>query len=175
MAAGSAEWYDSVQTMVQLESPAITVSEDLFRALVHENPDVGLERAGDGRLIVVPPAGIESSRQNIRLSTQLENWNERVNTGVAFDSSAGFRLPNGATYSPDAAWLKMARWLRLSTEERRRFAPVCPDFVVELLSASDELSRRVRSSKNLLKMGDLGLVDRSVPPSNRDLSASARA
>lgn len=139
--------------MVQLESPAIRVSEDLFLALVHENPDVEFERAGDGRLIVVPPAGNESSRQNIRLTTQLEIWNERENAGVAFDSSAGFRLPNGATYSPDAAWLKKARWLRLSIEERHRFAPVCPDFVVELLSPSDELSATREKLKEYIENG----------------------
>ena len=93
-----------MQTMVQLESPAIRVSEDLFLALVHENPDVGFERAGDGRLIVVPPAGNESSRQNIRLTTQLEIWNERENARASRSTRARvFDYQNGATYSPDAA------------------------------------------------------------------------
>src|SRR5581483_11810140 len=70
---------------------------------------------------------------------QLEAWNKRLRAGVVFDSSAGFRLPNGATRAPDAAWVAISRWRALSQAQRRGFAPLCPDFVIELLSPSDDL------------------------------------
>ena len=123
-----------------VDVPQITVSETLFLGLARENPDVRFERASDGALIVVPPAGADSSRRNLAVVKQLATWNDARGGGVAFESSAGFRLPDGATRSPDAAWLPRSDWLRLSAAERSSFAPICPYFVAELLSPSDGLA-----------------------------------
>jgi Uma2 family endonuclease len=147
--------------MLQMESAPIMVSEELFLAVARENPDVHLERASNGRLIVLPPAGCEGSRQNVEITAQLALWSHRVNTGVAFGTNAGFRLPNSAIYAPDAAWLEVSRWRGLTREERQGFAPLCPDFVVELLSPSEDLSVTREKLKEYIENGSaLGwLVD----------------
>ena len=88
-------------------------------------------RTALGELIVMPPAGTESGGRNASLTIRLGIWAEADGTGRVFDSSTGFRLPNGATVSPDASWIELGRWEAISPEERRRFAPICPDFVVE--------------------------------------------
>ena len=87
----------------------------------------------------MPPAGADTSRKNAELAVQLGIWAKRDGTGVTFDSSGGFRLPNGAVRSPDASWVGRTRLAGLSAEERTKFLPLCPDFVVELRSPSDRL------------------------------------
>lgn len=103
------------------------------------NRDWRIERTHDGDLIVMPPASSDSGRRNFSLTAQQAAWSRSDGTGVGFDSSAGFRLPNGATRSPDAAWIKRDRWLALSDDERQTFAPLTPDFVVELRFKTDSL------------------------------------
>jgi Uma2 family endonuclease len=115
----------------------INLSREQFHALCAANPDVKFERNATGELIIMAPTGGETGRQNIKLATQLENWNDRTGLGVAFDSSTGFSLPNGADRSPDLAWIPLERWQSLSQTERRGFLPLCPDFVLELLSPTD--------------------------------------
>lgn len=85
------------------------------------------------------PTGSETGNRNSKLTQQLANWTDLDGTGIEFDSSTGFTLPNGAKRSPDAAWLKLERWQALTIEQQTRFAPICPDFVVELRSQSDRL------------------------------------
>jgi Uma2 family endonuclease len=121
-------------------SPTLTLTDQAFEQLCRSNPDLRLERTAQGELIAMAPTGSESGRQNLSLSAQLWQWNQRAKLGVAFDSSAGFTLPNGAIRSPDVAWIEKTRWERLTLEQRRKFAPLCPDFVLELKSPSDELS-----------------------------------
>ena len=116
----------------------LRVTEKAFRRLCRDNGDLRLERTSRGELIVMPPAGTESGGRNAYLTMRLGNWSEADGTGRFFDSSAGYRLPNGATRSPDASWIERSRWEALSPAERRRFAPICPDFVAELLSPSDD-------------------------------------
>jgi Uma2 family endonuclease len=89
----------------------------------------------------MPPTGSETGRRNIKITAQLENWSSQNNLGVAFDSSTGFKLPNGADRSPDASWVKKERWEALTPEQQARFAPLCPDFVVELCSPSDSIEK----------------------------------
>ncbi|NJL57046.1 Uma2 family endonuclease [bacterium] len=120
--------------------PTLQLTDEVFAQLCQQNPDLRLERTAQGELIAMSPAGSESGRQNLSLSAQLWQWNQQAKLGVAFDSSAGFTLPNGAIRSPDAAWIEKTRWERLTPEQRRKFAPLCPDFVLELKSPSDELS-----------------------------------
>ena len=85
------------------------------------------------------PAGGETGNRNGRLTQQLFNWADNDDSGIAFDSSTGFKLPNGADRSPDASWVKLERWNALNSEQQKKFPPICPDFVVELMSPSDSL------------------------------------
>jgi len=111
-----------------------------FYELCRANPDWQFERTAEGEVIGMPPTGGETGRKNFQLTLVLGTWVERDGTGIGFDSSTAFRLPNGATRSPDAAWILRSRWEALSAEEREEFAPVCPDFVVELRSRRDRLT-----------------------------------
>ncbi|MGB7273082.1 MAG: Uma2 family endonuclease [Geitlerinemataceae cyanobacterium] len=128
-----------------LELPSTThlfVTPGQFEELAAANPDLQLERTSLGELIVNPPTGGESSQRNSRITGKLDFWEEaNEELGVAFDSSGGFILPNGARRSPDASWVSRQRWESLTPEQRRGFVPLCPDFVVELRSATDRLSK----------------------------------
>jgi Uma2 family endonuclease len=126
-------------TILKLE-PAIALSESQFFTLCQQNPDLKIERSGQGELIIMPPTGGETGRKNATLIARLVMWNETYNLGVVFDSSTCFRLPNGSDRSPDVSWLKKERWDSLTPEQQRKFPPLCPDFVLELLSPSDNLS-----------------------------------
>ncbi len=120
---------------------ALHVTPEQFEMLAAANRDMRLERTATGGLIVNPPTGGDTSRSNSSLTTQLGNWYEANETlGEVFDSSGGFRLSNGATRSPDAAWVSRERWDALNPQQRKGFVPLCPDFVVELRSPSDSLS-----------------------------------
>lgn len=117
----------------------IQLTDDIFQVLCIANPEIKFERTAKGELIVMAPTGGETGNRNIKLSARLENWADKDGSGIAFDSSTMFQLPNGAYRSPDAAWIKLARWKALTSEEREGFPPISPDFVVELRSPSDSL------------------------------------
>lgn len=123
--------------MVPSPSSGLRVSDKVFWWLCGANPDLRLERTARGELIVMPPAGGETGSRNAKLTHRLGAWAEVDGTGEYFDSSTGYKLPNGATRSPDASWIVRGRWEALSPKDRRRFAPICPDFVAELTSPSD--------------------------------------
>ena len=126
-------------TILKLE-PAIALSENQFFTLCQQNPDLKFERSCQGELIIMPPTGGETGRKNATLIARLVMWNETYNLGVVFDSSSCFRLPKGGDRSPDLSWLKKERWDSLTPEQQRKFPPLCPDFVLELFSPSDNLS-----------------------------------
>lgn len=115
------------------------MSEDEFFEFCMRNPDLNLELNSEGDLIIVPPTGGKTGIRNFKLTGSLGLWAEKDGTGVGFDSSTLFSLPNGAKRSPDAAWVKKERWEALSEKEQERFSPLCPDFVVELRSPSDSV------------------------------------
>ncbi|PYS60783.1 MAG: hypothetical protein DMF74_17905 [Acidobacteria bacterium] len=119
--------------------PAIELTEDQFFALCQLNRDLRLERNAEGDIIVMPPTGGETGNRNAEITGQLVIWTKQDGIGAAFDSSTGFKLPNGADRSPDAAWVQKSRLAVLTQEEKEKFLPLCPDFVIELLSPSDEL------------------------------------
>ena len=120
-------------------SPVIDLSEDSLFEFCQLNSHLRIERTATGELIIMPPAGSETGNRNFKLIQQLANWTDKDGTGIGFDSSAGFILPNGATRSPDASWIKLTKWNSLSDAQKNKFAPICPDFVVEIRSPSDNL------------------------------------
>jgi Uma2 family endonuclease len=117
----------------------LKMSDRQFYDFCQTNPDLRIERNAEGEVIVMPPAFADTGNRNIKIATQVDNWSEADGTGEAFDSSSGFTLPNGATRSPDAAWILSDRWNALSSKQQASFAPIAPDFVVELRSSSDTL------------------------------------
>lgn len=117
------------------------IDDEEFFALCVENRRLRIERAPNGEIIVTPPAGGETSYRNSGLIAQLYNWSERDGRGRAFDSNSEFFLPNGAARGPDAAWVRGDRLAQLTKEQKRKFLYLCPDFVVELISPSDRLSK----------------------------------
>ena len=127
-------------TAITLNIDAIIhLTDEQLYQLCQTNRDVKFERTAAGELIVMPPTGGETGDRNAEITFQLRAWNKRTELGKTFDSSTGFKLPNGANRSPDAAWIRLERWEGLTPEQRRKFPPLAPDFVVELRSATDDL------------------------------------
>ncbi len=133
--------------------PTLRCTEEQFVELVKFNPDLRWELTAQGEVIVMAPTGSETGNYNFELNTDLGTWNRQQKMGKAFDSSAGFRLPNGAIRSPDLAWIAQERWEQLSPEQRRQFAPICPDFVLELVSPSDDLATVQAKMQEYLENG----------------------
>jgi Uma2 family endonuclease len=123
---------------VNLDS-VIKMTDEQFFQLCQNNRELRFERNANGELIIMPPTGGETGNKNARITQQVMNWTDADGTGIAFDSSTCFKLPNGADRSPDASWIKLERWDALTDEEKQKFPPICPDFVIELLSPSDSL------------------------------------
>ena len=119
----------------------IKLTSEQFYQLCEENPDLKLERNANGELIVMPPTGGETGKSNSTANAQIWTWNDRTDLGEVFDSSTGFTLPNKADRSPDASWVEKSRWSALTPEQREKFIPLCPDFVLELVSPSDSLKK----------------------------------
>lgn len=131
----------------------IELTLDQFEQLAIANPELRLELTATGGLLLMPPTGGETGQRNSDISGQLWYWNRQNALGQDFDSSTGFRLPNGAVRAPDASWLTRARWAALSPEQRQKFLPLCPDFAIELLSPSDELSQTQAKMQEYLDNG----------------------
>ncbi|MEC4892746.1 MAG: Uma2 family endonuclease [Oscillatoria sp. PMC 1050.18] len=120
-------------------TPILKLNNEQFEQLAAVNQDLNLELNAAGELIIMPPTGGETGNRNFELDGQLWLWNRQNNLGKAFDSSTGFRLRNGATRSPDLSWITTERWDNLTSEQRKKFLPLCPDFAVELVSENDDL------------------------------------
>ena len=128
-------------TAITLQIPkSLKFTDDKFVEIVAANKDLRLELSSQGELSIMSPTGGETGDRNLELGGQVWFWNRQNGLGKAFDSSTGFKLPNGATRSPDVSWIKMERWNALTPEQRKRFLPLCPDFVIELVSESDDLA-----------------------------------
>lgn len=120
--------------------PHRRICQDEFYDLCVANPDLRMELTANGKIIVIPPTGGETSYRNSDLTAQLHNWARRDKRGCAFDSNAEYLLPDGSALSPDASWVKRETLASLTREQKRKFPPVAPDFVIELVSPSDRLS-----------------------------------
>ncbi|WP_230840480.1 Uma2 family endonuclease [Gloeobacter morelensis] len=137
------------------------MTDEQYFQLCRANRDLRFERSAKGELIIMPPAGGKSGGRNFRLTQQLANWTDTNDLGTGFDSSTGFKLPNGADRSPDAAWVRLERWKALTAEEQDRFVPLCPDFVAELRSKTDSIKGlRLKMQEYLDNGAQLGwLID----------------
>jgi Uma2 family endonuclease len=115
------------------------MNDDQFFDFCQANRELRIERTADGDILIMSPTGARSGRRNATITMRLGIWAERNGAGVVFDCNTGFRLPNGATRSPDAAWILKSRLERFSIAEQEKFLPLCPDFVIELKSPTDRL------------------------------------
>jgi len=125
--------------LTKLKLSALDINSS-FERITQDNPELKLEVSATGELIIMSPTGCETGSKNFDLAGQLYTWNKQKKLGIAFDSSTCFRLPNGALRSPDVSWIAKARWESLTPSERKKFSPIAPDFVLELMSESDTLT-----------------------------------
>lgn len=126
-------------TPLTLNLDTVHLSDEQFYQLCQNNRELQFERTAKGELIIMPPVGGESGNREAELIIDLGNWNRQTDLGFTFSSSTVFKLPNGADRSPDVAWIEKKRWQALTAEQRRKFPPIAPDFVIELRSATDDL------------------------------------
>jgi len=131
----------------------LRLTDEQFENLCRNHPDLNLEMSATGELIIVPPTSPESGWKNSRLTRRMDEWTEKDNTGICFDSSTMFTLPNGAKRSPDVSWITKEKWEDLSSSERRKFSRVVPDFVIELLSPSDNIADTRLKMEEYIKNG----------------------
>jgi Uma2 family endonuclease len=124
---------------IDISALANPITDEQFEQLCAQNRHTKFEMTSRGELIVMSPTGSESGRQNADLLTQVSIWNRQTKLGVVFDSSTGFTLPNSAKRSPDVTWIELSRWNELTQTQKRKFAPIAPDFALELLSPNDRL------------------------------------
>ncbi len=125
--------------IVVLIPPSMQMTDEQFFEFCQVNRDLRIERNKLGEVSIMPPTGSETGNRNFNIALQVGIWAEQDGTGICFDSSTGFKLSTGAERSPDVSWIKLERWNTLDREQQQKFAPICPDFVIELRSASDSL------------------------------------
>ena len=126
-------------TAINISAFTKRISDRELEKLCADNPETKFETTPQGKLIVMSPTGSESGKMNGDLFFQVELWNRQYKLGVTFDFSTGFKLSNGATRSPDVSWVENVKWNSLSKQQQRKFAPIEPNFVIELMSPTDDL------------------------------------
>jgi Uma2 family endonuclease len=156
--------------LIQNESTLLSVilpgSESMtteqFYEFCQANRDLRIERTASGEVVVMPPAFSDTGNRNGKIAQQLGAWTDRDGTGEAFDSSTGFTLSNSAIRSPDVSWIKLERWNALTEQQKASFAPICPDFIIELRSKSDTLKGLQAKMQEYIDNGALlgWLIDR---------------
>ncbi len=132
---------DHNSVLLDVRSVTLRITHEEFEKLCQDNPEQPLELTASGELIIVPPVGGESGNFESELGIDLGNWNRQTRLGKTFSSSTIFVLPNGANRSPDAAWVELSRWEALTPEQRKKFLPLAPDFVIELRSETDRMPK----------------------------------
>ncbi|MGH7998140.1 MAG: Uma2 family endonuclease, partial [Brasilonema sp.] len=131
----------------------VKLSDDQFYQLCRDNPNVKFERNASGELIIMPPTGGETGKRNASIIADFVIWNRQTKLGEVFDSSTCFKLPNGPDRSPDVSWIQLERWNALKPEQREKFPPIAPDFVLELMSPSDNLSETQAKMQEYMNAG----------------------
>lgn len=139
---------------VILKFPASTqfTDDELFEFCI-TNKELRIERDNKGQIIIMAPTGSLGSAHNMTVASLLWIWNQKEKSGVVFDSSGGFRLPDNSMRAPDAAWIQNERWQKLTLEEQEKFAPLTPDFVIEVRSKSDLLEEQQNKMEEWIKNG----------------------
>lgn len=143
----------TIAPFITLDLTSIRLTHEQFWQICCDNPDLRLELTSNGELIVMPPAGSKTGQRNFNLTGQFQTWVEKDGTGIGFDSSTGFTLPDKAVLSPDVSWVRRERWDALSEGEQERFAPLCPDFVIELRSRWNTLKAQQEKMQKYLDNG----------------------
>ncbi|NQZ60684.1 Uma2 family endonuclease [Crocosphaera sp.] len=138
---------------LEINCDSLQMTDEQFFQLCQDNRDLRFERNSNGDILIMPPTGGETSNRNIEISYQVQAWSRQSKLGIAFDSSAGFTLPNKADRSPDASWIPLEKWNNLTPQQRQKFLPLCPDFVIELRSPSDSLKTLQNKMKEYLENG----------------------
>jgi len=151
-APSSPTYISSERLSRTLNLSRLGMDDDAFYAFCMDNQHLKLERNADGTITVMSLTGGKTGEYNSELTTELTLW-KRKHGGHAFDSSTGFRLPNGAVRSPDAAWISAERWLNLTAEQQRKHPPLAPDFVIELMSDTDDLRDARRKMEEYIENG----------------------
>jgi len=140
-------------TTLTIDCQSLNISNDQFYQLCLNNRNIRFEKNDQGDLVIMTPVGDISSNRNIEIAYQLQSWSRQNKLGIAFDSSAGFILPNGAIRSPDASWIPLTKWQSIPDTEKEKFAHICPDFVIELMSPSDNLKTTQEKMKEYMENG----------------------
>ena len=138
---------------VRLPPGVVDGGDEAFFLFCQANRELRIERSAEGEIIVMSPAGGYPSFRNAKVLSQLDAWATKDGSGITFDSSAGFRLPNGAMRSPDAAWVQLSRLQKLTRGEKQRFMPLCPDFVIEIASPSDDVVNLRKKMEEYISAG----------------------
>ncbi|MGK7932947.1 MAG: Uma2 family endonuclease [Microcystaceae cyanobacterium] len=151
-----------ITNTVQVNLDFLNLTHEQFYHICQNNQNLRFERNAKGDLIIMPPTGGETGNRNSEITYQLQGWSRNNRLGISFDSSTGFILPNSATRSPDASWISLEKWENLTSQQRQKFLPLCPDFVIELRSPSDSLKPLQEKMQEYLENGTkLGwLIDR---------------
>jgi Uma2 family endonuclease len=142
-----------VTSPLRLNLDAIHLTDEQFYQLCQNNCELKFERTVQGELIIMSPVGGESGNREADLIIDLGIWNRQTQLGYIFSSSTIFKLPNGADRSPDTAWIRRERWENLTPEQRRKFPPIAPDFVIELRSATDDLETLRQKMREYMDAG----------------------
>ncbi|MGH2415702.1 MAG: Uma2 family endonuclease, partial [Microcystaceae cyanobacterium] len=138
---------------LKMDLKHVHLTDEQFYHLCISNPDLNIERNAKGVLLVMPPVGGESGNREIELGIDLGNWNRQTKLGKVFSSSTIFKLPGGGDRSPDCAWVQLSRWQALTPEQRQKFPPLAPDFVIELRSRTDDLPTLQEKMQEYLDSG----------------------
>lgn len=170
MAQSTTTVNETAPSFISLKIQSLSLSEEQFELLCRDNRDMRIELTAKGELIIMPPTGFMSGWRNSNLNAQLFNWTKTAGTGVCFDSSTLFTLPNGAKRSPDASWISLESCNALTDDEKEGFAPICPDFVLELRSPTDRLSNLQDKMVEYIENGaQLGWL---IDPKNKQVHIS---
>ena len=138
---------------LEINCDSLQMTDEQFFQLCQDNRDLRFERNSNGDILIMPPTGGETNNKNSDINYQIYAWNRKNKLGVTFDSSGGFTLPNKADRSPDASWIPLEKWNNLTPQQRQKFLPLCPDFVIELRSPSDSLKTLQNKMKEYLENG----------------------
>ncbi len=139
--------------VIHLDPLKHALTDDEFFEFCQRNRDLRIEMTKEGEMIIMLPAGGEGGNRSFNLTGAFATWVKADGTGIGFDSSIGFALPKGAQRSPDLAWIRRERWEAIPKEQRKKFPPICPDFVVELRSETDDLKTLKEKMEEYLANG----------------------